>query len=127
MLQQSSNVHFLLSLDFHHCPSFKFHFANTESCNDCAYLPTLNSAGSTGLLIITLSTGFGLYFSSVKIGAYLSFVRLTLISSSSNLINAVSWRSIADGLPYHFSISSVIPVISDMLASVPMYGPSSPL
>src|SRR5699024_2808571 len=103
-----------------HCPSFKFHFANTESCSDCAYLPTLNSAGLTGLFIIIFSTGFGLYFSSVKIGAYLSFVRLTLISSSSNLINAVSWRSIADGLPYHSSMISVIPVISDISANVPM-------
>src|SRR5699024_5281425 len=62
-----------------------------------------------------------------KIGAYLSFVRLTLISSSSNFINTVSWRSIADGLPYHSSMTSVIPVISDISASVPMYGPSSPL
>src|SRR5699024_12678176 len=77
--------------------------------------------------MIIFSTGLGLYFSSVKIGAYLSFVRLTLISSSSNFINTVSWRSIADGLPYHSSMTSVIPVISDLLARVPMYGPYSPL
>src|SRR5699024_813467 len=108
-------------------PSFKFHLANTASCNDCAYLPTLNSAGSTVLLMIIFSTGLGLYFSSVKIGAYLSFVRLTLISSSSNLINAVSWLRLADGVPYHLIMCCCMPVISDISDIVPMNGPSAPL